>query len=343
MSKKLVQFTAQNQTEERIDKIILEHCSLNEELKNFTRSQISLLIDKQLVTLNQKVVEKNGARVKKDDVVVLIIPQEINTSTLHPTAIPLDILYEDEHLIVINKQPSLTVHPGAGNREHTLVNALIYHQSLQPSHFEKIANDSAGNSYSNEEQFRPGIVHRLDKDTSGIIVVAKNPYIHNELSLQFKSRKVEKEYTALILSSPKKKKDIDKMDEGTIDALIARDSRHRLKYAVSVDKGRRSLTHWKIIERMQYANLVNAGLETGRTHQIRVHFDYIGSPIIGDKLYGNFTSLPYVLLKASDHFGRQALHASKLSFIHPQTREKMLFNAPLPCDFEELLKKFRAI
>jgi 23S rRNA pseudouridine1911/1915/1917 synthase len=236
---------------------------------------------------------------------------EARPAEAQPEEIPLEILYEDEALLVLNKPPGLVVHPAAGNEEHTLVNALLHHCRGQLSGIGGVA--------------RPGIVHRLDKDTSGCLVVAKADETHLALSAQFASRKVEKIYRALVCGEVTR-------DRGEIRAAIARHSSHRKRMAVDEELGREARTSYRVIERLRGATLVEAILHTGRTHQIRVHFQHLGYPLVGDATYGNRQNEQLTELTGYTA-PRQMLHAFVLAFIHPRTGEKMSFRAPEPEDF----------
>ena len=234
-----------------------------------------------------------------------------------PEEIPLDILFEDQLLLVLNKPAGLVVHPAAGHEEHTLVNALLHYCGAELSGIGGVA--------------RPGIVHRLDKDTSGCLVIAKNDETHIALSAQFAGRKVKKIYNAIVCGELTR-------DSGEIRAAIARHPSHRKRMAVCEDdSGRAAHTSWRVLERLNSAVLVEAQLHTGRTHQVRVHFQFLGHPLAGDEIYGSRQNK-----KLTELTGYQArrvmLHARELSFVHPRTGESLTFEAPLPEDFREALK-----
>ena len=236
-----------------------------------------------------------------------------------PEEMPLNILHEDEVLLVLNKPAGLVVHPAAGHEEHTLVNALLHHCEGELSGIGGVA--------------RPGIVHRLDKDTSGCLVVAKNDEAHLALSSQFASRKVKKIYHAIVCGEMPR-------DKGEINAAIARHPSHRKRMAVSDDSGREARTGYQVLERMKATTLVEVALHTGRTHQIRVHFQFLGFPLAGDLTYGQRQNrrLEELLGFAAP---RVMLHAFQLGFIHPRTGERVHFEAPPPSDFEDFLKAVR--
>ena len=243
---------------------------------------------------------------------------EARPAEAQPEDIPLDILFEDESLLVLNKAPGLVVHPAAGHEEHTLVNALLHHCAGQLSGIGGVA--------------RPGIVHRLDKDTSGCLVVAKNDDTHLALSAQFASRKVEKIYHAILCGELPRAK-------GEIQAAIARHPSHRKRMAVD-EGGREAHTSYRVLESLRSATLAEALLHTGRTHQIRVHFQFLGYPLVGDLTYGNRQNQ-----RLEDLTGyraqRQMLHAYHLGFTHPRTGKKVAFDAPVPEDFQDALSRLR--
>ncbi len=232
-----------------------------------------------------------------------------------PEEMPLDILHEDEDLVVLNKPPGLVVHPAAGHEEHTLVNALLHHCAGQLSGIGGVA--------------RPGIVHRLDRDTSGCLVVAKNDATHIALADQFAGRTLEKIYQAIVCGEIPR-------DKGEIRAAIARHPTHRKRMAVMDDSGREARTSFRVRQRLRGATWVDAELHTGRTHQIRVHFEHLGYPIVGDATYGK--RLNKRLSESTGYTApRQMLHAWKLSFCHPRSGRKVSFEAPIPADFKEAL------
>ena len=282
----------------RLDKV----CS--EIFSDYSRSQIKQLIDGGNITVNGK-TEKAKYKVKSGDVIRLEEP-ETKTLELRPENIPLDIVYEDDDVIVINKPQGMVVHPAPGHDEHTLVNALLYHCPLSTIN----------------GTFRPGIVHRIDKDTSGLLMVAKNDKAHRFLAEQLKDKTNIREYVALVHGRIAE-------DEGTINAPIGRSLKDRKKQAVVKD-GRNAVTHFEVLKRYRDYTLVKCILETGRTHQIRVHMKYIGHPLVGDPLYG-----PKKTIKGNGQF----LHAGKLGFVHPTTGKLLIFEAPLPKIFQECLEK----
>jgi len=272
-----------------------------------SRSQIRNLIAQDKIKVNNNPV-KPSYILKNEDVIDLAIPENKELE-IKAEAIPLDIIYEDEHLVVINKPANMIVHPAGKIRSGTLVNALLYHCRDSLSGIGGI--------------IRPGIVHRLDKNTSGLMVAAKNDFAHLDLSKQIKEHQVTKKYLALIHGSLKE-------DSGIIDAPIGRSMKNRKKMAVTVEgKSREAVTQFKVLKRFSGYSLVEATLRTGRTHQIRVHLAFIGYPIVGDQLYGN--------KKQGLNISRQALHSHILGFVHPSSKKYMEFCAHLPQDMQEII------
>ena len=282
------------------------------EREEITRSASAKLIESGAVTVNGKTVSKNY-RLRESDVVETVIPEPIPDEAA-PENIPLDIVYEDDHLLVVNKAKGMVVHPAAGNQSGTLVNALLYH---------------CGDSLSGiNGVIRPGIVHRIDKETSGLLVVAKNDEAHVSLAFQIASHSFERQYRAISLGHLKE-------DEGRIDKPIGRHPVDRKKMAI-VQDGRNAATNFHVIERLEGADHLALRLETGRTHQIRVHLSSLGHPIMGDTLYGGGRTT--FEAKHSKLLCEQCLHAKTISFIHPATGKLMSFDSPLPEYFRTLLK-----
>lgn len=274
-----------------------------------TRSRAAALISDGNVLINGKPAAKN-CRVRSGDAVVINVPPP-EAYNIAPENIPLDIVYEDEDIIVVNKPKGMVVHPAPGNWSGTLVNALMYH---------------CGDSLSGiNGEIRPGIVHRIDKDTSGLLVVAKNDRAHQSLAEQIQVHSAGRRYFAVVYGCPRE-------ETGTIQAPIARHPIDRKKMAVLAG-GREAITHYQVLEHYQGYTLMKFRLETGRTHQIRVHMAHIGHPIIGDPLYGP--------AKDKWKLQGQCLHAGELELTHPVTGERMLFEAPLPEYFEKVLQKLR--
>ena len=274
-----------------------------------TRSAIKKLVEGGKVTVNEKTVSKAGQGLKTGDTVRVEIPDAVKLST-EAEDIPLDIVYQDEDIAVINKQQGLTVHTGNGVHGSTLVNALLYH----------LDSLSGINGV-----LRPGIVHRIDKDTSGLLVVAKNDKAHLSLSEQIKDKTCGRIYIALLDG-------VLKTDKGTVDTFIGRSQKNRTMMAVTRD-GRRAITHYEVIKRYNAYTLCRFKLETGRTHQIRVHSKHLGYPIVGDPVYNT----------KQDKFGLngQLLHAERLELTHPSTGERMTFTAPIPDYFERVLNSIK--
>lgn len=307
---------------QRIDKF------LSYMLPDLSRARIQNLLNDGVISCNGETVRQASLKVKPHQEYKIIIP-EATASYLIPQKMDLDIIYEDEHLLVINKQAGLTVHPAVGNPDHTLVNALLAHCGDSLSGIGGVA--------------RPGIVHRLDKDTSGLMVVAKNDTSHARLSAQLADHTLGRIYSAIVWGTPSKVC-------GEISGNIGRCPSNRQKMAVVKNGGKEAHTNYKLIKSLQSGllSLVECQLKTGRTHQIRVHFLHIGHPLLGDPTYGTSTSsrLRQNLYKnLSDKmrdnilgFNRQALHARELHFIHPATNEKMMFSCPLPADICKTLE-----
>jgi 23S rRNA pseudouridine1911/1915/1917 synthase len=287
---------------ERIDKVI---AALNEE---WSRSKVQQWIKNGLVTVNDRSVKANY-KCEAGDVVV-IRPPEPEPLHVEPENIPLDIYYEDADVLVVNKPRGMVVHPAPGHMRGTLVNALLAH-----------CTDLSGIN----GVLRPGIVHRIDKDTSGLLMVAKNDMAHQSLVDQLVKKTVTRKYKAIVHG-------VIPHDYGTIDAPIGRDKRDRKKMAVTEENGKEAVTHFRVLERFRHYTFIECQLETGRTHQIRVHMKYIGYPLAGDPQYGPKKTLP---------IDGQALHAGVLGFTHPRTGEYLEFEAPLPPEFEEILQWLR--
>ncbi|MBI4081401.1 MAG: RluA family pseudouridine synthase [Candidatus Lambdaproteobacteria bacterium] len=282
-----------------------------------SREQARRLIIAGAATLNGQPAAPD-ARVRAGDTVAYRLPPPVETALVAEAA-PLAALYEDAHLIVLDKPPGVAMHPGPGHGKGTLVHFLLAH-----------CRDLSGIGGA----LRPGIVHRLDKDTSGVVVVAKTDAAHLGLAEQFRVHSIEREYLALVVGNPRR-------ESGTIDRPIARDPRDRMKRAVH-ERGKRAVTHWRVERRLPPFTLLRLRLETGRTHQIRVHLAAEGWPVLGDPLYGHARHrglhLPEPVKLAIERFGRQALHAAVLAFTHPTTGARLHFEAPPPPDLAELLK-----
>lgn len=307
----------------RLDRVLVD---LFGESLSLSRAQAEKWIEQGCVSVNGKVIEKPGYKVATGESVEVLPLQQL-PSHLEPLELSLEILFEDQHLIVVNKPAGLSMHPGAGNSSHTLANAIVAH--VGPGQRQVGETD------------RPGIVHRLDKDTTGVVVIAKSTPVLADLSRQFAERTIERTYEALVYTTPRAVRAVQKSDEGVVRAAIGRHAKDRKLMAIS-ERGKMAVTHWKVVERFSYGTLLECKLETGRTHQIRVHMDSIGSPVIGDVSYGDFSNLPNALRDAARELGRQALHAKSLSFTHPVTQQRMLFSAPTPFDMASLIQLFRS-
>ncbi|MCB0310244.1 MAG: RluA family pseudouridine synthase [Bdellovibrionales bacterium] len=304
--------------------------------EGITRSQIQNWIRSGFVTVNGEPAAKTGKALRQYDRVTIDsdVIGYYCTNQIEADQMSLDILFEDEHLIVLNKPAGLTVHPGAGHARGTLLNGVVAHLGRAPF-------VTADYNRASGVQFRPGIVHRLDKDTSGLMLVAKNLSTHVRLSEKFASREISRQYHALAFTTPRAKRVLNLKQSGRIETYLARDPRNRLRMAVVESDGKFSATNWTVLERFRYGTYLDLKLDTGRTHQIRVHLKHIGSQIIGDPVYGDDSKLPRVLQKAAERFGRQALHAFKLDFTHPVSDEKMNFEISDPTDMIALVDEFR--
>ena len=288
----------------RIDKYLAE------QLPDITRSYLQKLLKDGSVQMNGKPV-KASTKTAVGAVIALTIPEPEEPEIL-PENIPLDILYEDSDVILINKPKNMVVHPAAGHYTGTLVNALMYH--------------CRGDLSGINGVLRPGILHRIDKDTTGVLIVCKNDRAHNALAEQLKEHSITRKYRAIVCGNLKE-------DEGTVDAPLGRHPQDRKKMAIVRSGGKRAVTHYRVLERFGNDTYIECQLETGRTHQIRVHMASLGHPLLGDEIYGRAKS-PFKL-------EGQTLHAMVLGFIHPTTGEYMEFEAPLPEYFEKLLEKLR--
>jgi len=299
----------------RIDKFLAQ-----QQIKElYSRNFIDSLIETGFIRVNGKKIKKSHLLKRNDRIDISIPPNQ--EPEIEPENIPLDIIFEDEFLIVVNKQAGITVHPAPGNPCHTMVNGLIYHLK--------------GNISQGSDKMRPGIVHRLDKNTSGLIVVAKDNRTHSLLSRMFHNRNIEKHYKAVVVGKPLEK-------QGLIKTFLDRSKTNRKKITVAL-KGKEAITRYKVEEYFDYFSLLDIKLETGRTHQIRVHLSHINCPILGDSTYSNLkrtlSMVPVEYHKKvknllKNHLGRQALHAYKLSFIHPVTNRELNLTADYPEDLE---------
>lgn len=303
MDKIILQVETEN-AGNRIDKY------LSDNLEDISRSYLQKLLKEKNITVNEKNIKANY-KVQEGDIVSVFIPEPEEPDIL-PEEIPLDILYEDDSLMVVNKPKDMVVHPSAGHTSGTLVNAILFH--------------CKGNLSGINGIMRPGIVHRIDKDTTGALLICKTDTCHRILAEQLKVHSITRKYRAVVQGNLKD-------DEGTIEGPIGRHPTDRKKMAVNYKNGKEAITHYRVLERFGNATYIECQLETGRTHQIRVHMASIGHPLLGDSTYGSLKN-PY-------HLQGQALHAMVLGFLHPVTKEYMEFTAPLPEYFLKLLEKLR--
>lgn len=315
----------QGQQPLRVDKFMCE------KLPHSSRNRIQRAADSGFVHVNDRPVKSNY-KVRAGDVVTLMLDRPRHDNTIEPEEMPLDIVYEDDQLMVVNKPAGLVVHPGAGNFHGTLVNAIAWHMKDVPSY-----------DPNNPEV---GLVHRIDKDTSGLLVVAKTPEAKTSLSVQFFNKTTHRSYNALVWGHFTE-------NEGRIEGNIARDPKDRLRMTVMAPDsgiGKPAVTHYRVIERFGYVTLIECILETGRTHQIRAHMKHIGHPLFGDERYGGCeilrgnrsTSYRAFIQNCFKLCNRQALHARTLGFVHPKTHQQMDFTSALPADLEALIEKWRA-
>ncbi len=322
IDRKVINFDLpEGKKKERIDLFLVNS------VENATRTKVQNLIKQGNVTVNGKAVKPNY-KVAPFDKIEVIIPVAPRPDKAEPEDIPLDIVYEDEYLLVVNKPAGLVVHPAFGNFTGTLVNALLHH--------------TASLSTMNDPSVRPGIVHRIDKDTSGLLLIAKNDQIHARLARQFSAHKIQREYWAVVWGKFRNK-------TGTIKSYITRSKKDRKVFTMSDSEGKIAITHYEVIEEFEFASLIRLHLETGRTHQIRVHMSGNGHPIFSDDTYGGRAirygdQLPGMKQRAENLFAimnRQALHAKTLGFYHPGIEKDVLFNSELPEDFRLLIEKLK--
>ena len=307
----------------RIDKYLVNR------MVNTSRSKIQAAAEAGNILVNEQAVKSNY-KIKPEEVISIVLPHPPRDTEILPEDIPLDVVFEDEHILVINKNAGLVVHPGVGNYTGTLINALYYY-------FRDLPLFQTGD-------MRPGLVHRLDKNTSGILLIAKTELALNRLAKQFYDRTTNRKYLALVWGS------IDE-EEGRIEGHIGRDPKDRKKMTVFPDgsQGKPAVTHYKLLERLGYLSLVECQLETGRTHQIRVHFRHIRHPLFNDETYGGdqilkgttFTKYKQFVQNCFQVLPRHALHAKSLGFSHPATGEKMFFDSELPEDMTRVIEKWR--
>ncbi len=312
--------TSNNFTVEQEDAGMRLDAYLAERIEGWSRSRLQKLIENEDVLVNEKAVKPSHKVRENDEIEVELV--EIQATVFEPENIPLDIVYEDEFLAVINKPAGMVVHPGAGVQTGTLANAIAFH----------FAESFAEQNRDDPQSMRIGIVHRLDKDTSGLIVVAKSDEMHEALSEQFRERQVYKSYMALVHGS---------LDQnlGKVDAAIGRNKHNRLRMKVATH-GRSALSLWKVRRRFDKFTLLDIEIKTGRTHQIRVHMAYLNHPVVGDEIYNegrDNTIMDHTVRNAIASMPRFFLHAEKLSFTHPKTKERLEFTQELPIELKEFL------
>jgi 23S rRNA pseudouridine1911/1915/1917 synthase len=306
----------------RIDKFLMHR------IENASRNRIQNAIEQGNVLVNEKTI-KASYKVKPLDVISVVLPHPPRDTEVYPEDLPINIIYEDDDVLVVNKEAGMVVHPGYNNYTGTLVNALVFHFQQLPT---LPGNDG-----------RPGLVHRIDKDTSGLLLISKNERSMTYLARQFFEHTITRKYIALVWG--------DLEQDGTVDGYIGRSVSDRRVMAIYDDpeKGKWSVTHYKVLERLNYVTLIECQLETGRTHQIRAHMKHIGHPLFSDATYGGdkilkgtvFSKYKQFVENCFELMPRQALHAQTLGFTHPATKKQMHFEAPLPQDFESVLEKWR--
>lgn len=306
MEKKAFNFKYQASEAIRLDKFLAQEL----QDQGYSRVFLSSLIEQGQVTVNNEVVSSPKKLLKQNDQVTINIINDRKDSTLVASKIAIPIVYEDEDVIVVNKPNNLVVHPGAGNFDNTLVNGLLFNMK----------------ELSSVDETRPGIVHRLDKQTTGLLIVAKNNQTHYFLSQELKIHQIKREYIALVHGKINTR-------SGTIDAPIARDKHNRLKMSISEENAKHAITHFKVLEQFDKYTLISCQLETGRTHQIRIHLQWINHPVVNDPVYSRYPV-------ENNNYG-QYLHAYQITFTHPRTKKVMTFKADLPDFFENRLQLLR--
>ena len=313
-----------NQTPVRIDRY------LTDKVANATRNKVQAAIESGCITVNDQKILKSNYKVKPGDTISVALPEPPRDTEVKPENIPLEIIYEDDDLLVVNKAAGMVVHPAYGNWTGTLVNALVYHFEHLP--------------HAKNNEGRPGLVHRIDKDTSGLLVIAKTEFALAHLARQFFDHSIERKYHALVWGVPDQK-------EATLDTIIGRSQKDRRVmqvYEEGEGYGKRAVTHYKVLKDLHYVSLVECRLETGRTHQIRAHMKYLGHPLFNDTTYGGdrilkgttFTKYKQFVDNAFALCPRQALHARTLAFIHPRTGERKFFESELPEDIQAVIDKW---
>ncbi len=307
----------------RIDKFLMNR------MESTSRNRIQNACEAECILVNGKAV-KSSYKVKPLDQIQIVLPEPVRVTELIPQDLPIEIFYEDDDIVVINKAAGMVVHPAYGNYSGTLMNALVYH-------FDKLP-------HRDNNMQRPGLVHRIDKNTSGLLVIAKTELAMTHLAKEFFERTIDRKYLAIVWGDFKE-------DEGTVTGHVGRNLKDRKIMDVFPDGsyGKHAVTHYKVVERFNYVTLIECKLETGRTHQIRVHMKHISHPIFNDDTYGGdrilkgttFTKYKQFIENCFKLLPRHALHAQTLGFIHPRTKEKMFFECPLPSDMAEVLDKWR--
>ena len=305
----------------RVDKFLMNR------IENATRNKIQKAAKSGYIFSNENPVKQNY-KVKPGDIIKVMFHHPPYENLIVGEEIDIDIIYEDNDILVVNKPPNQVVHPGHGNYSGTLLNGLIYHNENLPEN----------------RDGRPGLVHRIDKDTSGLLVVAKSDIALTKLSEQFFHKTIDRKYLAIVWGTPSP-------EQGTIDKYLSRDKKNRMIMSVPVDEdiGKRAITHYKVVEKLGYVSLIECELETGRTHQIRAHMKHIGNPIFNDQRYGGDKILKGTIFNKYKQFvencfkllPRQALHAKTLSFNHPRTNERLAFETELPNDFKSCFEKWK--
>ncbi|MCU0430631.1 MAG: RluA family pseudouridine synthase [Cytophagaceae bacterium] len=309
----------------RLDKYLMDR------LPNVSRNKVQLSIDNELITVNGKAT-KSSYKIRPLDLIVVSMPHPPREDVVVPQNIPLDIMYEDEELLIVNKKPGMVVHPAHSNWDGTLVNALAYHLENLPT--------------GKNGPIRPGLVHRIDKDTSGLLVIAKTELAMTLLAKQFSDHTIERTYYALVWGDPEPR-------DGTVNVPIGRSKQDRKIMAVYSDEdenAKHAITHYKTLRSFHYVSLIQCNLETGRTHQIRIHMKSIGHPLFADATYGGnkilkgtpFSKYKQFIDNCFECMPRQALHAKSLGFIHPTTKKFMQFDSELPDDFKAVLAKWES-
>jgi 23S rRNA pseudouridine1911/1915/1917 synthase len=310
----------------RIDKFLMHR------VENASRNRIQNAIDAGSVLVNEKTV-KPSYKVKPMDIISVVLPHPPRDTEVYPENIPLNILYEDDDVILVNKPPGMVVHPGFNNYSGTLVNALVYHMNENAKNLPQLPGNEG----------RPGLVHRIDKDTSGLLLISKNERSLTYLAKQFYDHTIKRRYLALVWG--------DLEGEGTVTGYIGRSLKDRRVMSIyeNEDQGKWAVTHYKVLERFNYVTLIECRLETGRTHQIRAHMKHIGHPLFNDATYGGdkilkgtiFNKYRQFIENCFDLLPRQALHAQSLGFIHPTTKKEVYFETELPADFNAAVEKWR--